>query len=64
MKVTPEESRSETPLLDEWRAEIGDEAVAAIVDAEREKIADGALTGFRDKHRFLEHLRKRHPRSA
>jgi hypothetical protein len=55
--TTPEEIRSETPVLDGWRAEVGDESIAAMVDAEREKTAQGASAGFSAKHQFLEHLR-------
>ena len=58
------ESSSETPLLDEWRAEVGDEAVAAAVEAARVQIADGSLRGFSDKDELLEYLRGTHRRSA
>ena len=57
-------SSSETPLLDEWRAEVGDDAVAAAVVAARAQIADGSLRGFSDKDEFLEYLRGTHRRSA
>ena len=59
-----EESSSETPLLDEWRAEVGDEAVAASVEAARAQIADGSLRGFSDKEELLEYLQGTHRRSA
>jgi hypothetical protein len=58
------ESTSETPLLDEWRAEVGDEAVAAAVEAARVQIADGSLRGFSDKDELLEYLQGTHRRSA
>jgi hypothetical protein len=50
------ESSSPTPLLDEWRAEVGDEAVAVAVEAARAQIADGSLRGFADKDEFREYL--------
>jgi len=51
-------------LLDEWRADVGDEAVAAVVDTARAQIADGSLRGFSDKDELLEYLRGTHRRSA
>jgi len=60
----PETSSSATPLLDAWRAEVGDEAVAAAVVAARAQIADGSLQGFSDKDELLEYLRDTHRRSA
>jgi len=59
-----EKSASPTPLLDEWRAEVGDEAVAAAVEAARGQIVDGSLRGFSDKDELLECLRGTHRRSA
>jgi hypothetical protein len=59
-----EESASPTPLLDEWRAEVGDEAVAAAVHSTRAQIADGSLRGFSDKVEFLEYLQGPRRRSA
>jgi len=60
----PEETASPTPLLDDWRAEVGDDAVAAAVQAARVQIADGSLRGFSDKDELHEHLRSTHRRSA
>jgi hypothetical protein len=60
----PEETASPTPLLDDWRAEVGDDAVAAAVHAARAQIADGSIRGFSDKDELLEHLRGTHRRSA
>jgi hypothetical protein len=37
-----------TPLLDEWRLEIGDDAVMADVAKARRIIADGTTPGFSD----------------
>lgn len=59
-----EDSASSTPLLDEWRAEVGDEAVVAAVEAARAKIADGSLRGFSDKEKLLEYLQGPRRRSA
>ena len=59
-----EESSSETPLLDEWRAEVGDDAVAAAVEAARARIADGSLRGFSDKDELLDYLQRSRRRSA
>ena len=59
-----EERPSETPLLDEWRAEVGDDAVAAAVEAARARIADGSLQGFSDKDGLREYLQRSHRRSA
>lgn len=58
------ESSSPTPLIDEWRAEVGDEAVALAVKAARAQIADGSLRGFSDKDEFLEYLQDARRRSA
>ena len=58
------ESSSETPLLDEWRAEVGDEEVAAAVESARAQIADGSLRCFSDKDELLDYLRGPHRRSA
>ena len=55
---------SETPLLDEWRAEVGDDAVVAAVEAARAQIADGSLRGFSDKDELLDYLQRSHRRSA
>ncbi len=59
-----EERSSETPLLDEWRAEVGDDAVAAAVGTARAQIADGSLRGFSDKDELREYLQRSHRRSA
>jgi hypothetical protein len=58
------ESSSETPLLDEWRADVGDEAMTAAVEAARAQIAEGSLRGFSDKGELLEYLGSAHRRSA
>ena len=59
-----EERSRETPLLDEWRAEVGDDVVAAAVEAARTQIADGSLRGFSDKDELREYLQRSHRRSA
>ena len=55
---------SHTPLLDEWRAEVGDEAVAAAVKAAEVQIAEGSLRGFSDKDELLTYLEVSRRRSA
>lgn len=52
------------PLLDEWRAEVGDGAVAAAVETAQAQIADGSLRGFSDKDELREYLQRSHRRSA
>ena len=52
------------PLLDEWRAEVGDEEVAAAVRVARAQIADGSLRGFSDKGEFLDYIQGPRRRSA
>lgn len=64
MEVTSEESARDTSLLDEWRAELGDEVIAALVRVAAEGIAAGTLPGFSEKHEFLEYLREPHRRFA
>ena len=59
-----EDSPSQTPLLDEWRAEVGAEAVVAAVEAARAQIADGSLRGFSDKDELLKYLQGSRRRSA
>lgn len=59
-----EERSRETPLLDEWRAEVGDDAVAAAVEAAGAQIADGSLRGFSDKDELRDYLQRSHRRSA
>ncbi len=59
-----EENASPTPLLDEWRAQVGDEAVAHAVEAARAQIADGSLRGFSDKDELKDYLQGTDRRSA
>jgi hypothetical protein len=62
--MSPDEAVGQTPALDAWREEIGDEAIAAAVQAAREEIAAGQLPGFSDKRQLLEYLRGTHRQSA
>jgi hypothetical protein len=62
--MTSEAAAYETPLLDEWRAQLGDEGVAAVVRRARDQIAAGSLPGFSDKPEFLDYLRELRRRSA
>lgn len=59
-----EQSQSDTPVLDQWRAEVGDEAIRTVVDVARGRIADGSLPGFSDPRAFVEYLREPRRRSA
>ncbi len=63
-RTMSEDSSSDTPVLDEWRAQIGDEAIAAMVEEARAQIADGSLPGFSDKGELLEYLQGSRRRSA
>jgi hypothetical protein len=62
--MTSEETANQTPLLDEWRAQLGEEGVAAVVHRARDQIAAGSLPGFSDKLEFLDYLREPRRRSA
>lgn len=54
----------EAPLLEEWRQQLGDEAIAGLVEDARRKIANGSLRGFSVKGEFFDHLRGPRRRSA
>ena len=60
----PETSSSSTPLLDEWRGEVGDDAVAVAVHAARAQIAEGSLRGFSEKDELADYVQGRRRRSA
>lgn len=62
--MSPDEAVGQTPALDAWREEIGDEAIVSAVQTAREEIAAGRLPGFADKRQFLEYLRGTHRHSA
>ena len=62
--MSAEEAVGQTPVLDAWREEVGDEAVASAVHTARDDIAAGRLPGFSDKRRFLEYLRGTHRHGA
>ncbi|HEV2811305.1 MAG TPA: hypothetical protein VGV93_13025 [Acidimicrobiales bacterium] len=62
--MASEQSQSDTPVLDQWRAEVGDEAIRTVVDVARERIADDSLPGFSDPRAFLQYLREPLRRSA
>jgi hypothetical protein len=62
--MNSEEAANETPLLDEWRAQLGVDGVAAVVRRARDQIAGGSLPGFSDKPDLLDHLRELRRRSA
>lgn len=50
---------SETPSLDEWVAEVGEEEVAATVKRAIHDIKSGATPGFDDKKAFLKYTERR-----
>ncbi|HSH61571.1 MAG TPA: hypothetical protein VK988_18375 [Acidimicrobiales bacterium] len=59
----------EAPLLEEWRQQLGDEAIAGLVEDVGRKITNGSLRGFSDKGpsdkgESLDHLRGPRRRSA
>jgi hypothetical protein len=62
--MSSDEAAKETPLLDEWRAQLGDEGVAAVVRRARDQIAAGLLPGFSDRLELLDYVRERRRRSA
>jgi len=62
--VVPQDPDGETPLLDDWCAEVGDDAVAkAVRDAQR-NIGEGKTSGFSDKGEFLKHLGRQNRQTA
>jgi hypothetical protein len=62
--VASEDRFGDTPLLDEWLAEVGDDAVIEAVAEARQSITDGTTPGFSDKDEFIEHLRRQHRQTA
>jgi hypothetical protein len=62
--MSSDEAAPESPLLDEWRAQLGDEGVAAVVRRARDQIAAGSLPGFSDKRELLDYVRELRRRSA
>jgi hypothetical protein len=50
------------PLLDEWIADVGEEAVAAAVRAAVHDIEDGTIPGFSDKQALLAYMGRHAPR--
>jgi hypothetical protein len=62
--VAPQDRIGDTPLLDEWIAEVGEDVVVETVAEARRSIADGKTPGFSDKDEFLKHLRRQHRQTA
>ena len=62
--MAPEDRVGETPLLDEWCLDVGDEAVAETVKNARRSIVAGMTLGFSDKGEFLKHLGREHHQTA
>jgi hypothetical protein len=48
-----------TPSLDEWIADVGEEAVDATVKTAMQEIEGGATPGFSDKDAFLAYIGRR-----
>jgi len=62
--VPPQDRVGETPLLDEWCAEIGDDAVVEAATEARRSISAGKTLGFSDKGEFLNHLLRQRRQTA
>lgn len=62
--MPPQDRVGETPLLDEWCSEVGDDVVADAVTEARRSISAGKTLGFSDKGEFLKHLRRQHRQTA
>ncbi|MDQ2727933.1 MAG: hypothetical protein M3Y91_08755 [Actinomycetota bacterium] len=58
------ERQGENSLLDDWRAEVGDDEIARIVEATRRDADTGVLPGFIDRAALLAHLSDRTYRPA
>ena len=59
--IHPDEQSTYTgrpSLLDEWRAEVGDEEIARIVAQARREAEDGSAPSFTDRDSLLAHWRK------
>ena len=57
--MSPQQEHSDTPSLDEWVAEVGEEQVAATVKRAIHDIESGATPGFEDKQAFLAYIERR-----
>lgn len=51
-------------LLDEWRAEVGDEEIARIVAQARREAEEGSAPSFTDRESMLAWMRERANRPA
>ena len=52
------------PPLDDWIAEIGEEAVAEIITEAHREIAEGSIPSFTDKEQFLAYIQRGHQRRS
>jgi hypothetical protein len=52
------DDRAPTSPLDDWIAEVGEEAIAAIIAETRKQIAEGSIPSFTDKEQFLSYIRR------
>jgi hypothetical protein len=62
--MADEQERPDTPLLDEWIAEVGEAEVAATVRNTIRAIEDGLLPGHTDADALLQYWNSRRRRSA
>jgi hypothetical protein len=61
--MVEDQRRSDTPLLDEWIAEAGEESVRAVIDDVERRIAEGSLRGFANREEFLSYMTREHRHS-
>ncbi len=62
--MAPPEDAGSTPLLDEWIAEVGEDAVAAEVTETKRRIAEGILPSFDNSTDLLAFVRRGHRQTA
>lgn len=62
--MVEDQQRSDTPLLDEWIAEVGEESVRAVIDDVERRIAEGSLREFANREEFFSYMRREHRHSA
>ena len=51
-------------MLTEWIAEVGEEAVVAVVEETRRRVADGSLPSFDNSADLLAFVRRGHRQTA
>lgn len=63
-EMEDQRERSDTPVLDEWIAEVGEDAVVAAVRATEQAVEEGSLPAYSDRHSLLQHWRGGRRQSA